>query len=67
MLGPRRMTESLGKVFETIDKLSKQPGTLDEYEDLYIMLSNMKRSDLEDAVTRHNLLDIFGHIDLTSG
>ncbi|VDK38199.1 unnamed protein product [Taenia asiatica] len=55
------------KVYETIDKLSRLSGTLQEYEDLYIMLRNLSRSELEDAVSKHNLLDIFGHIDLSNG
>ncbi|KAH9284427.1 26S proteasome non-ATPase regulatory subunit 5 [Echinococcus granulosus] len=52
------------KVYERIDRLSRLPGTLQEYEDLYIMLRNLSRSELEAAVSKHNLLDIFGHIDL---
>ncbi|CDI98298.1 26S proteasome non ATPase regulatory subunit 5 [Echinococcus multilocularis] len=52
------------KVYERIDTLSRLPGTLQEYEDLYIMLRNLSRSELEAAVSKHNLLDIFGHIDL---
>ncbi|VDM33890.1 unnamed protein product [Hydatigera taeniaeformis] len=53
------------KVYETIDRLSRLSSTLQEYEDLYIMLRNLSRGELEEAVSRHNLLDIFGHIDLS--
>ncbi|KAL5108491.1 26S proteasome non-ATPase regulatory subunit 5 [Taenia crassiceps] len=54
------------KVYEAIDRLSRVSGSLQEYEDLYIMLRNLSRSGLEDAVSKHNLLDIFGHIDLSN-
>lgn len=59
-----RLSLRMTKIYEAIDKLSRVSGTLQEYEALYIMLRNLSRRELEDAVSKHNLLDIFGHIDL---
>ncbi|KAM3177648.1 hypothetical protein ACTXT7_004129 [Hymenolepis weldensis] len=52
---------------EFIDRLAHQTGTLQEYEDLYIVLRNLSRADLEVAVTQCNLLDVFNHMDLNNG
>lgn len=51
----------------TIDKLAKQTGSLQEYQDLYIVLRNLSRTELEDAVSKHNLLDVFSYMDLSDG
>lgn len=61
------MTNPGSLVYDVIDKLSKQPGTIQEYEDLYIMLRNLSRDELGEAVSEHNLLDIFNYIDLSNG
>nr|CDS28960.2 26S proteasome non ATPase regulatory subunit 5 [Hymenolepis microstoma] len=52
---------------ESINRLANQTGSLKEYEDLYIVLRNLSRDDLEVAVTQCNLLDIFSHMDLSDG
>ncbi|KAM7532781.1 hypothetical protein Aperf_G00000129394 [Anoplocephala perfoliata] len=56
-----------GQLAETIDKLAKQAGSLQEYQDLCIVLRNLSKNELEDAVSKHNLLDIFGYMDLSDG
>ena len=66
-LGRLGMTYPGSLVYDVIDKLSKQPGTIQEYEDLYIMLRNLSRDELGEAVSEHNLLDIFNYIDLSNG
>lgn len=52
---------------ELIARLAHQTGSLQEYEDLYIVLRNLSRADLEVAVTQCNLLDIFNHMNLSNG
>ncbi|VDN11247.1 unnamed protein product [Dibothriocephalus latus] len=51
-------------VVEILEKVSRQPGTLQDYEKLYILLKNLPSAELEAAVSAYNLLDIFVYMDL---
>ncbi len=54
-------------VAEIVGKVSQQPGTIEDYEKLNILLRNLSQDGLETAVSEHNLLNIFGHMDLSNG
>lgn len=61
------MTQLSESVVRIVEKLSQQPGAIQEYEKLYIISQNLSQTDLEFCLSQHNLLNIFSHMDLSNG
>ncbi len=51
-------------ISEIITRVSREAGTIEEYEKLNILLRNLSRDGIEAAVSIHNLLDIFNFMVL---
>uniref|UniRef100_A0A5K3EIN4 26S proteasome non-ATPase regulatory subunit 5 n=1 Tax=Mesocestoides corti TaxID=53468 RepID=A0A5K3EIN4_MESCO len=60
------MTQLQESASEIIDRVSRQPGSVQDYEKLNIILRNMSKAELQTAVSSHGLLDIFGQMDLSN-